>query len=245
MAAHVRKRPYQPSNQTTLNSYFRQDGDSINSQRSTSPMSPPLPADTAASLLNVGMRVRKSVPEGYKTHKTLGTPGFPFPSSAPPASSAPARPSISPMQTRELTPFCGLHKIGGLAVQDTPSSSAPGNMQRQRTEPSEEDMPDLSMSQGTISSTQNSFASVSQGQHSSTRKRTYEDEIEDDMDDFFDEIEADNGVTTLAASKARPMAPMKGSSQKAMSNSSVRIFGSDDFEEASFLAPLDSMELDR
>ncbi|KAF2461760.1 ribonucleotide reductase inhibitor-domain-containing protein [Lineolata rhizophorae] len=36
---------------------------------------PALPAAVQSSLLNVGMRVRKSVPEGYKTHKTLGLAG--------------------------------------------------------------------------------------------------------------------------------------------------------------------------
>lgn len=90
------------------------------------------------------MRVRKSVPEGYKTGKIAS--GFPswmedndsnsnhiassgntvghnrpvsavVPPSAPitaPASSA----------NRELTPFCGIHKIGGYAVQQDDSTSA-------------------------------------------------------------------------------------------------------------------------
>lgn len=196
-------------------------------------MSPPLPAETEASLISVGMRVRKSVPEGYKTHKTLGQPGFPFQSSAPPASSAPARPSISPSRSNELQPFCGLHKTGGWAAQDIPPSSAPSIMRGQEEE--DEDMPGLSTSQSTLMSTQNSFAS-----RIDSKKRAledgYEDDAEDAMDDFFDETDDDD-----AAKQSRPIARMKTSSRKGAPLSSVRVFGDgNDFEEATFLMPMDT-----
>jgi len=90
---------------------------------------PTLDANTQASLLNVGMRIRKAVPEGYKTHKTAAS------------STEPRRPAVVPAVPyftsgggagiggggggggsssgpRGLVPFCGLHKIGGLRPQE-------------------------------------------------------------------------------------------------------------------------------
>lgn len=61
------------------------------------------------------MRVRKSVPEGYKTHKTLEKE-FSLP---PNSLSQPARlESRAPSRPAELVPFCGLHKIGGHAAPE-------------------------------------------------------------------------------------------------------------------------------
>ena len=238
-AAHIRKRQYQPSNQSRLDSFFNRNG-SETSLRPTSPMSPPLPDDTQASLLSVGMRVRKSVPEGYKTHKTLGMDGFPFPSSAPPPSSAPARPSVSPMQTRELTPFCGLHKTGGWGAQEVPSSSAPPGLERD-DDFGEEDMPGLSMSQNTIMSSQNSFrAAMLPLSYKAPKKRTYEEEMDDFDDAILDEMEASEGQV---AQRMRPMARMKSTPKNAVQSQGVRIFGNDDFEDAAFLVPDDGMDM--
>ncbi|KAI1109443.1 ribonucleotide reductase inhibitor-domain-containing protein [Nemania sp. NC0429] len=87
-----------------------------------SPYSPPdIPASVQANLLSVGMRIRKSVPEGYKTgdynafalwdesdaiSANTGTMGEGQRSRANAFSSP-----------RELLPFCGIHKVGGLDTQ--------------------------------------------------------------------------------------------------------------------------------
>ncbi|KAK4631922.1 hypothetical protein CLAFUW4_02378 [Fulvia fulva] len=231
--ANIRKRQYQPSNQTHLSSYFTRNA--VPSLHRSESLSPALPADTAASLLSVGMRVRKSVPEGYKTHKTLGSPGFRFPSTAPPTSSAPARPSYSPMQTRELTPFCGLHKVGGLTEQEIPSS-APAIMGMEEEE--DYDMPALSTSQGSFMSTQNSFM-ASARTYTESKKRTYEDEADDDMDKFFDEQGDEDMAISQQNTAARPIARLKGTTRKVQQQHGVRIFGSDDFDEAPFLMPME------
>ncbi|KAK5128809.1 hypothetical protein LTR85_000142 [Meristemomyces frigidus] len=232
-STHIRKRPYQPS----IASYFNR-GDATQPRRSTrSPMSPPLPTDTQASLLSVGMRVRKSVPEGYKTHKTLGLDGFPFPSTAPPAFMTSATPVYSGGGgSRELTPFCGLHKTGGLAVQElgwVPSSSAPSATQRD-SEGNVEATPTLSMSQNTLASTQGSFMSTSSVGGRASKKRTYEEEIEDDMDAFFDEADvADTAPTRRVI--ARPKASLK----RAATEPGIVIMDAGDFDDAPFLAPMD------
>lgn len=103
---------------------------------------PSVPGPVQASLLSVGMRVRKSVPEGYKTHKTgpLSLPSIQttlsngnrtITASATTTTTAPVvssndaysvKPPRDPVpdalqHQRELLPFCGLHKIGGYAEQ--------------------------------------------------------------------------------------------------------------------------------
>lgn len=187
------------------------------------------------------MRVRKSVPEGYKTHKTLGIDGFPFPSSAPVTASTPIQRSYSGVSTRELTPFCGLHKTGGWAAQEVPSSSAPAAMVQHEAE---DDVPGMSFSESSLPSARGSFMSSASAQATATRKRTYEEEVEDDMDAYFDEMEAAETAEQNVMSINRPMARMKPTLRKAATDGMVRIVGENDFEEAAFLAPLDGMDLD-
>lgn len=109
-SAHRNKRPFQPS----ITSYFtRADRPSSSDPDAAPPQGlAAVPANVQASLLNVGMRVRKSVPEGYKTHKTHPpNPG----AASPHANKTP--PSLAPARPAELLPFCGLHKTGGYQQQ--------------------------------------------------------------------------------------------------------------------------------
>ncbi|KAH8885765.1 hypothetical protein GQ53DRAFT_751105 [Thozetella sp. PMI_491] len=114
------------------------------------------------------MRVRKSVPEGYKTgsaygsfslwadadarhNRTDGQPSLP-------------RTSAAPAGLRELTPFCGIHKIGGLAVQPNapPSYSFPAAAFQVMVDsaPSEDDdVPGLTSSQESAASTDSTSSS--------------------------------------------------------------------------------------
>lgn len=234
-AEHTRKRQFQPS----IDSFFQRNGTtsagSGSPSRVTSPLSPPIPAETQSSLLSVGMRVRKSVPEGYKTHKTMPAAGFPFPSTAPVSESKPVRPTYSTTSSRELAPFCGLHKVGGF---DAPPSSAPAAFQ------SESDvngsMPALSMSQSTLSSTQDSTVSAIPNAKA-TNKRSYDEHIEEDLDAYFDDVEAHE---QLASSAPRRIAKLKGSPRKADRGTGVMFaFGGGqegDFEEATFLVPMET-----
>jgi hypothetical protein len=237
-AEHLRKRQYQSS----INSYFQRDGSKQTELGSLShqlsPMSPPLPAETQSSLLSVGMRVRKSVPEGYKTHKTMATEEFPFPSTAP-VNAVQARPAYTATNSRELAPFCGLHKIGGLSNQTSftaPPSSAPPAFHIRRD--SNGSMPGLSMSQSTLPFTQDSV--MSNVAPALSNKRSYEEDIEDDLDAYFDEVEAQEH---MAPAEGRRFATLKTSRRKQM-NGGVGVYTStigiaEDFEEAPFLAPLD------
>jgi hypothetical protein len=134
-------------------------------------------------------------------------------------------------------PFCGLHKVGGLAAQESsyvPPSSAPAVMQRDE-EAYGDGTPGLSFSQRTISSTQGSFASVvSPTVAQGNKKRTYEEEMEEEMDAFFDEAEIIDPVPA-----GRTFAKPKASMRRAVSDGVMLESGGSDFEDAAFLAPMD------
>ena len=104
------------------------------------------------------------------------------------------------------------------------------------THSGEMDVPDPSFSQSTFASTQDSFTSP-HVTGSGSRKRTYEEEAEEEMDAFFGEVEAEEAMQQLR----RPIARMKERSGKAKVElgGSVRIVGEDDFGEAGFLAPME------
>ena len=199
--AHVRKRQFQPSSQPSIKSFFTTVG--TNSAPSSAadideyalPLKPTLPDHVQSLLINVGMRVRKSVPEGYKTHKSLPVPATAsipqHPSNDLPTSSAPelyTKPS-------ELAPFCGLHKIGGFGSQ--PTSSAPG----------------LSHTQSTIASS----VSTPQTPQTNTRKRSYADDMEAELDSFFDDEQDQNDSMLDNTTSPKPKYPLSHSSMPDLS----------------------------
>ncbi|KAK4125284.1 hypothetical protein N657DRAFT_644139 [Parathielavia appendiculata] len=119
------------------------------------PLSAPvLPAQVQTDLLNVGMRVRKAIPEGYKTGGAYSTFTLWAEESTSNSSSDPRPVSATPTATyssamRELEPFCGINKIGGLAFQ--PSYHPEDDL---------EAMPGLTSSQDTIASTASTMSST-------------------------------------------------------------------------------------
>ncbi|KFY28884.1 hypothetical protein V493_02702 [Pseudogymnoascus sp. VKM F-4281 (FW-2241)] len=160
-STHQAKRPYAGTHsqhhQSSITSYFPSpSGGAAPSQttvRNTS--SPPvLPATVQSSLLNVGMRVRKSVPEGYKTG-TYSSFAL-FSDQAPPS-----KPQQQQQQqrrvkhapgsaARELAPFCGIMKVGGLAVQ-APQGRDEEYLGDEDEVPDEDDVPGMSSQGSTLS----------------------------------------------------------------------------------------------
>ncbi|KAK3372033.1 ribonucleotide reductase inhibitor-domain-containing protein [Podospora didyma] len=114
--------------QRQITSFFKSSTDSAASSLFSPPSTIPkpalngplLPGHVQANLLSVGMRVRKSVPEGYKTGNIYS--GFSLWADNNTNDTVPVTPRAPSLGVRrELEPFCGLHRTGGLAVQ--PSSS--------------------------------------------------------------------------------------------------------------------------
>ncbi|KAI9761787.1 MAG: hypothetical protein M1840_001706 [Geoglossum simile] len=110
------KRPYQ----SNITSYFPsiQPASSTPSQPAHAQCTPLLPAAIQSSLLNVGMRIRKSVPEGYKTGRYCGSGAVAGDSSPPYTSTRKiASQSFNDRHLTELAPYCGVMKVGGYALQ--------------------------------------------------------------------------------------------------------------------------------
>ncbi|KAM0461985.1 hypothetical protein ACHAPV_002517 [Trichoderma viride] len=180
----------------------------------------PLPANVQANLLSVGMRVRKSVPEGYKT---TGTSAFKLwtdstrPGEVKAASSSPMVAAAKPASviSRELLPFCGINKVGGLDTQPEFVYDE-GDIEV----PALDEIPELSMSQ-------ESTDSVESGP---SRKRFF-----DEQDDLqVQSWDGDDAGSYRAI--AVPHSRIKNSSvSKGMDQENMAVDGDEDFEDGSFL----------
>jgi len=162
---------------------------------------PALPSSVQANLLSVGMRVRKSVPEGYKTgsaysafslwsetdrNKPLGQQqqqpeqqqlAAPAHIVSHTTINTPVSNMMATASSRELTPFCGIHKVGGLAVQPQTTTAAAVYRQLTTAEPAEDDMPGLTSSQTTVGSSILSSSPAA----AANRKRLYLTEEEEEQ----------------------------------------------------------------
>jgi hypothetical protein len=165
-----------------------------------------LDVDTQASLLHVGMRIRKAVPEGYKTHNTAAV--FSMDDARRPAIGGSGGGGGGgrggPSARRELVPFCGLHKVGGLRVQERWwPAGAPERKQEGHLPPPG----------GWPSSSQESSASSAGsggGDGAAARKRGFLEsslEDEDEPEELFagDDLVDDDGCTG-SVGFARPLA---------------------------------------
>ncbi|KAB8437351.1 hypothetical protein FH972_025031 [Carpinus fangiana] len=189
------------------------------------------PHDIQASLLSVGMRVRKAVPEGYKNVESKPVPALVKSVSAPPPVHYESSTRTIP-RPAELAPFCGIHKIGGHAAQDTyeDSFAFPASSQE---------------------SIMSNVSTESEAAGANLRKRGMQDD--EDEEDFvsatgnndvsFDPAYFDErlfGVlergTTMSVAE-RPMARPVTRRHTNMRSSHGRI-AVDDFDEADFLQPV-------
>ncbi|KUI59890.1 hypothetical protein VP1G_07112 [Cytospora mali] len=166
-------------------------GSSAGSNGPSVPVRVELPAETQSNLLNVGMRVRKSVPEGYKTasysafnlwaekEAATNTTAVPIPG---------ARTQTSAAGQRELLPFCGINKVGGLssqpeAVFENTADSLSSHAFRPGSVPSIDDVPSLTSSQESVESTTSlslPTLSIKTSPPPTTRKRSYSEDDDSD-----------------------------------------------------------------
>lgn len=184
MASTIKRRRFQ----APITSFFTSQASSspeASSNRSQSYENlpfPPLPDALQSSLLTVGMRIRKSVPEGYKTHKTVSSIHPYNPHSQDMGNPKPATSSTTYTYT-ELTPFCGLHKIGGMAIQPMPppSNNIYTNSHQQR--PAEEEFLDP----WSLPSSQESIDSSTASAPPSNKRAFFEFNQDDEDDHAFGE----------------------------------------------------------
>ena len=235
---HTRKRQFQPS----IDSFFsRTDRAPLQPQPTPPPSrptssTPELPPAVQANLLSVGMRVRKAVPEGYKTHKTaLFSDSRPAEAARPPLGSSGAAANAS-QRPRELLPFCGLHRVGGWAVQDGGGSAGAGGL---RDRPAEDRFdPEWFSSQESDRS-----VVVAGSAHKRTHSRIADGEDGENWEEGAGEEDgvADVAMEGAARRFAQPRSRRRvGGSGDGLDGAVATPRNSLDWEEADFLEPWDA-----
>lgn len=235
MTSHQAKRPYGGS-QPAITNYFPQTNSPNQVSPTTKPPAPSpsereLPATVQANLLSVGMRVRKAVPEGYKTGDYSAFTLFSDP--CPPGSGGDVADGNNALgqkvrvgsrpRARELEPFCGILKVGGLAQQQLWRISEEGGEE-------EDDVPVLSSQGSTISD-----VSVASSFRANKRRFEGEDEGEDE-DEVGVVVERQGAFPTIGLpGRAIAVPRRKKGGEKAFGVGIVAQENSMDFEEADFL----------
>lgn len=201
--------------QRQITSFFSIDSTSRAGAEATPSSRPVLPADTQSNLLNVGMRVRKSVPEGYKTGSYTAMGLFKGPNNAGGNTAtsttlpAPVR-APSYANQRELLPFCGINKIGGLDSQPSftfESPSPPSRTFRLGSVPSIDDIPSLSSSQDSVASNSSALA-INIDLKAAARKRVYDEGDESDTPSISECLQIPSGEWMDGQVSPRSLVPV-------------------------------------
>lgn len=216
------KRPFQPSISFNFGHRTCDSGPPPRAQKATPSCAlPALPATVQSSLLNVGMRVRKSVPEGYQTQEKL-----PF---------TPERDSVNLSSGfTTLVPYCGIFKIGCHDIKPPPF---------------EEDLPPLKFDSddwGFLSSQESSASSDSLQPTVtvpvvSSHKRRREDD--DDDDDIESQPDSPRSYPPFSHTRMpnldrlRPIALPKTRKKPVPDPSELTMIDVGDFGEAEFFRP--------
>ncbi|KAL1865880.1 hypothetical protein Daus18300_006992 [Diaporthe australafricana] len=193
------------------------DSSSISASTETSSSRPVLPADTQSHLLNVGMRVRKSVPEGYKTGSYSAFSLWSDSDSAAmkntTTTTTPGSAQVPPSGTgqRELLPFCGINKVGGLSSQPTPGLDVrtfPVPRLQLGSIPSIDDVPSLTSSQASIDSNSSQPALTINTSSGASRKRIYSEDEDSDAPSVTDSLQVPGGAWMDGEVSPRSLVPV-------------------------------------
>lgn len=248
MSAPRIKRPFagaasDPS-QRQITAFF--NSHTTQAEHSSEPLRQPyLPASVQSNLLSVGMRIRKSVPEGYKT---LGPSAFKLWTDNTVPSTTTTRAGSTPSKSagRELLPFCGLNSVGGMDAQPAWTRFDVGD--DSDDVPSLDAVPELSLSQ----------ESADSNVPENTRKRIFDDDEPSDPvrawvkpDAWDGEVSPRsltpsdgwanaNGGRVMAVPRSRAK---KGTPLKQVDQENMTVDRDGDFEEAEFLVYGNEMEM--
>ncbi|CEI69967.1 hypothetical protein FVEN_g7176 [Fusarium venenatum] len=171
------------------------------------PLKPVLPSTVQSNLLSVGMRVRKSVPEGYKT---VGTSAFKLWTDNAPVNTTKTTARVPTKgASRELLPFCGINRVGGLDTQP--------EFEREDDVPDIDAIPELTMSQE---------SNESAASYDGSRKRFFDEEEDELVESRAMDVQSNSRVMAIPVSR-------KGAGLRGFVSNN-RNSGSD-FEEADFL----------
>lgn len=206
--------------QRQITSFFTttQSSSSSPSEHTETVRSPDLPAHVQSNLLSVGMRVRKSVPEGYKTKSPSAFKLWTDNRTHVPKSS----PMTSRATSRELLPFCGINKVGGL---DTQPEVVRDDYEEET--PDLDELPELTMSQESTDSTDSA---------ASARKRFLDDEDEiTEAEKLWEQTADSHRLAPVNLVNGRIKAMPRSRLSKSNYTGQENMIIDNDFEEADFL----------
>lgn len=205
--------------QTDITSYFNRNcSDTPHHVEKPTTSSPEVPTAIQSSLLNVGMRIRKSVAEGYKTE---------------PLSPLLHGNSFGPHTTSsgyaELVPYCAMIKVGGYEVQPRVSDVLPGLCFAEDE------------SGGSLPSSQESVVELESavrgsGAPSRAGKRRFAEGMEDERQGGMDDEAVESSMNISVPMALRPIAQAR-SRRPVIANNKGAYGG--DFGEATFPRSLD------
>ncbi|KAK0387680.1 hypothetical protein NLU13_3925 [Sarocladium strictum] len=202
---------------------------------------PVLPSSVQSNLLSVGMRIRKSVPEGYKT---VGHSAFKLWTDNTTPAAVRSASTSSKVVGRELLPFCGINKVGGMDTQPAWTSLDDDDDDLDDV-PDLDAVPELSLSQESTDSNTSDNA----------RKRFFDDEEPSDVAHAWVETDGwdgevsprsltpwgnGNGGRVMAVPRSRVK---KGTPLKKVDQENLSVEQGSDFEEAEFLVYDNEMEM--
>ncbi|KAL8943209.1 MAG: hypothetical protein Q9216_001197 [Gyalolechia sp. 2 TL-2023] len=212
--------------QTEITAYFNSSLSTITAYaENPSPTTPPaVPASTQSSLLNVGMRIRKAVPEGYKTKRY---------DSLPPLSMTTGLHPGGITGYAELVPFCGMVKTGGHDVQYAHQGPRQGILSSGAWHEYDYEGQSLPSSQESVM--EGRAAAVGGGLQAG--KRRFVDDEEERGEENMPEIDCGTNTSLSAMGALRPI--RQASNRRTGGVVPRKIPCEDDFEEANFLQSLD------
>ncbi|KAI4129217.1 MAG: hypothetical protein LQ338_002329 [Usnochroma carphineum] len=239
MTSRPPKRRFQPdiASYSTPNVPTADSPDTLRNWSSPSP--PKLPTAIQSSLLNVGMRIRKSVPEGYKTQITKTSSLLTDSQNQNDAGLYGRNPGRG---YAELVPYCAVMKTGGYEVQSQgtlepdvmPAVWFDGNDEAEELPSSQESVeePEAVVVWGGIAV--------------SGQKRRFIDEEDHGRESWGKVVE--RTVTSLSVKEIQAsmaLRPMAQARNRGPVGSMRKVTCEDNFEEATFLRSLDEcMEFD-
>ncbi|KAK2057059.1 ribonucleotide reductase inhibitor [Colletotrichum caudatum] len=241
MSAPRTKRPFagassDPAQRQITSFFLPRSGPAPPAEPSFASTTASLPPDVQSNLLSVGMRIRKAVPEGYKsgTYSSYKLPTDAVEPCTPvvrTTNTAGNRNTVATTQ-RELLPFCGINKVGGLASQPAYASDSE---HEEEDVPGFDDLPGLSSSQESVEST------ASDGR---SKKRYFVDEETEEpvqawanRTAWLDTV-SPRSLTPSGLANARPFAALRKSRNKPAAGQENLVV--EDFDDADFLVAPDT-----
>ncbi|KAL4880200.1 ribonucleotide reductase inhibitor-domain-containing protein [Aspergillus karnatakaensis] len=218
---------------------------------------PVLPGRIQASLLSVGMRVRKSVAEGYKTYHAKLEPST-FPEMAKSSAKSSSQTYSIPSTRSELAPFCGMSKLNEYNITSQPPLRPTTNILHDNYKNHQtmitDDMDVFSLPPSSQESIDTEFDPLPATTTTTQRKRNHQDSIVDPYEDSIGDSDSEAEYNFALSHSHNPQSgriilspTLNHQRRRAFGAQGQKVPGNpmdlDDFEEPAFLRRREEVEM--